>query len=140
VNPQTKEQRADYNLIEESVVENERSVNFRRVFPTDLYSTVYKNFFEEERYNDVLLHNYIFAHKYKHTPLVMTEDVLKVSCFSRGRQTPDISPIVRRHKATSVHANNRLTAHSYPLSPHLSLPVCNKLLSKVSVLDELEKQ
>ena len=60
-------------MIEESVVENERSINFRRVFPTELYSTVYKNFFEEERYNDLLLNNYIFNHKYKHTSLAIPE-------------------------------------------------------------------
>ena len=52
-------------MIEESVLENERKGNFIRVFPNDQHTHLYKNFFEEERRNDNVLHNYIFNRKYK---------------------------------------------------------------------------
>ena len=54
-------------MIEESVLENERSGNFHRILPSELYGSQYKNFFEEERYNEQILHRYIFNHKYKQT-------------------------------------------------------------------------
>ena len=62
-------------MIEESVLENERCGNFHRVFPSAEFMSVYKNFFEEERYSDQILHKYIFNHKYKSTPLVIPNDL-----------------------------------------------------------------
>ncbi len=65
IKPSTKTERSDYSMIEESVLENERKGNFIRVFPNDQHTHLYKNFFEEERRNDNVLHNYIFNRKYK---------------------------------------------------------------------------
>jgi len=62
-------------MIEESVLENERAGNFHRVFPSADFMSSYKNFFEEERYNDQILHKYIFNHKYKSSPLVVSNDL-----------------------------------------------------------------
>ena len=64
--PKTKTEREDYAMIEESVLENERKGNcFIRVYPNEEHLHRYRNFFEEERRNDNILHNYVFFHKYK---------------------------------------------------------------------------
>lgn len=55
-------------MIEESVLENERKGNFTRVYPSE-NQQIYKNFFEEERRNDLVLHNYVFNQKYKNMPV-----------------------------------------------------------------------
>ena len=52
-------------MIEESVLENERKGNFTRVYPSEHHLNTYRNFFEEERRNDNVLHNYVFNNKYK---------------------------------------------------------------------------
>lgn len=72
IKPTTKVERADYMMIEQSVLENERRGDFIRVYPTDLHMHQYRNFFEEERRNDNVLHNYIFNNKYKNM-VIMTE-------------------------------------------------------------------
>jgi len=51
-------------MIEESVIENERKGNFIRVYPNDQHVHLYRNFFEEERRSDNVLHSYIFNKKY----------------------------------------------------------------------------
>ena len=56
-------------MIEESVLENERKGNFKRVYPSELHTQTYRNFFEEERRNDNILHNYVFNMKYKNMPV-----------------------------------------------------------------------
>ena len=65
IRPSTKAERSDYTMIEQSVLENERRGNFIRVYPNDQHMHSYRNFFEEERRNDNVLHNYIFNNKYK---------------------------------------------------------------------------
>ena len=45
-------------------MENDRRGNFHRVFPSPDFTATYKNFFEEERYNDILLFDYIFTSGY----------------------------------------------------------------------------
>ena len=65
IRPSTKQERADYAMIEESVLENERRGNFLRVYPSDLHLQLYRNFFEEERRNDTILYSYVYASKYK---------------------------------------------------------------------------
>ena len=67
--PSTKTERSDYAMIEESVLENERIGNFTRVYPSELHTQTYRNFFEEERRNDNILHNYVFHQKYKNMPI-----------------------------------------------------------------------
>ena len=56
-------------MIEESVLENERRGGFIRVYPNEQHVHLYRNFFEEERRNDNILHNYIFNKKYKNMPI-----------------------------------------------------------------------
>ena len=58
-------------MIEEAVLEEGRKGNFHRVFPCADYTTVYKNFFEEERPNDTILYDYIFVKKYKNATLIV---------------------------------------------------------------------
>ena len=65
IRPQTKQEKADYAMIEESMLENERRGNFMRVYPSEMHQHLYRNFFEEERRNDTILYNYVFAQKYK---------------------------------------------------------------------------
>ena len=76
IRPSTKQERADYAMIEESVLENERRGNFVRVYPSEHHSHLYSDFFEEERRNDNILHNYIFNNKYKN--MVVVEDQLHI--------------------------------------------------------------
>lgn len=52
-------------MIEESMLEYERRGNFMRVYPSEMHQHLYRNFFEEERRNDTILYNYVFAQKYK---------------------------------------------------------------------------
>ena len=65
IKPTTKQEKSDYALIEESILENERKGNFTRVYPNEQHVHKYRNFFEEERRNDNVLFNYAFNHKYK---------------------------------------------------------------------------
>jgi hypothetical protein len=51
-------------------MENDRRGNFHRVFPSPDFTATYKNFFEEERYNDILLFDYIFSKRYKQNVLM----------------------------------------------------------------------
>lgn len=60
-------------MIEESVLENARRGSFIRVYPNEQHTYVYRNFFEEERRNDNILHNYIFHSKYKNMPIDSAE-------------------------------------------------------------------
>ena len=69
IRPSTKTERSDYSMIEESVLENERRGNFIRVYPNESHTHVYRNFFEEERRNDNILHDYVFNSKYKNMPV-----------------------------------------------------------------------
>ena len=69
IRPTTKTEKSDYAMIEESVLENERRGNFRRVYPSEMHTQTYRNFFEEERRNDNILHNYVFSQKYKNMPV-----------------------------------------------------------------------
>ena len=69
IRPKTQTERADYNMIEHSVLENERRGNFARVYPNEQHVHVYRKFFEEERRNDNVLHNYIFNNKYRNLPI-----------------------------------------------------------------------
>ena len=82
IRPSTKTEKSDYAMIEESVLENERRGNFTRVYPSDHQQT-YKNFFEEERRNDNVLHNYVFNQKYKNMPV----DVLSCDPSPGGSST-----------------------------------------------------
>ena len=56
-------------MIEESVLENERKGGFIRVYPNEQHTHIFRNFFEEERRNDNILHNYVFHNKYKNMPI-----------------------------------------------------------------------
>ena len=62
--PSTLQERSDYAMIEESVLENERRGGFVRVYPSENHMN-YRKFFEEERKNDNVLYNYIFHNRYK---------------------------------------------------------------------------
>ena len=72
-------------MIEESVLENERRGNFVRVYPSEHHSHLYSDFFEEERRNDNILHNYIFNNKYKN--MVVVEDQLHIGTLSQMSTT-----------------------------------------------------
>ena len=74
IRPSTKQERADYAMIEESVLENERRGNFLRVYPSDLHLQLYRNFFEEERRNDTILYSYVYASKYKNMQIDVGAD------------------------------------------------------------------
>ena len=66
-------------MIEESVLENERRGGFTRVYPNDMHVHLYRNFFEEERRNDNVLHSYIFTRKYKN--MTVDTDNLPISAL-----------------------------------------------------------
>jgi hypothetical protein len=58
--PQNKRERADYTMIEESLLEHERRGGFIRLYPSDKHIQQYRNLFEEERVNDNILYHYLF--------------------------------------------------------------------------------
>jgi hypothetical protein len=58
-------------MIEESVLENERSGQFRRLFPSEKYSS-YKKLFDADRPNNSVLYNYIFNNKYKKESIILS--------------------------------------------------------------------
>jgi len=58
--PQNKREKADYAMIEESLLEFERRGSFIRVYPNEQHVHQYRNFFEEERTTDNILYNYIY--------------------------------------------------------------------------------
>ena len=74
--PVTLQERSDYAMIEESVLENERRGNFIRVYPNENHMN-YRKFFEEERPSDTLLFNYIFHNKYKNQPVLIWKNTNK---------------------------------------------------------------
>ena len=64
IRPTTKQEKADYAMIEESMLEYERRGNFQRVYPSELHQHLYRNFFEEERRNDTTLYNELTYYLY----------------------------------------------------------------------------
>ena len=102
-------------MIEESVLENERKGNFTRVYPSEQHTQTYRNFFEEERRNDNVLHNYVFNQKYKNMPV----DVL--SCDPKPGSSSTYENIKRgqyqnRASATNSRSIKPLASHSEAIS------------------------
>ena len=58
--PHNKREAEDYEMVEDTLLEYERRGGFTRVYPNESHVHVFRNFFEEERANDNILHNYLF--------------------------------------------------------------------------------
>lgn len=72
--PKTKAEKADYAMLEEAVLEKERRGGFTQVYPNENHLHLYRGFFEEERRNDNVLHDYVFSGKYKNMQIETDTD------------------------------------------------------------------
>ena len=112
VRPTTKLERTDYAMIEESVLENERRGSFVRVYPNEAHLHVFRNFFEEERRNDTVLHNYVFNNKYGN----MAIDAGMMSYDAPSLVPPGQLPssIFSARQSNSISRETRITSNSAP--------------------------
>ena len=84
--PKTKSEREDYAMIEESVLENERKGDcFIRVYPNAEHLHLFRNFFEEERRNDNILHSYVFSKKYKNMHIDINSEAMQYENLRGGQ-------------------------------------------------------
>lgn len=113
--PKTKAEKSDYAMIEESVLENERKGGFIQVYPSENHVHLYRNFFEEERRNDNILHDYVFNGKYKNMQIDIENDSMAYYGI-RGSSKNGNTSTQRSRDAVSLNPSRR-RKHEFQPNP-----------------------
>ena len=84
------------------------------MYPNESHLHLYRNFFEEERRNDTVLHHYVFGGKYKNMQIETETDAL--SYFGAGGATQGRSQTRRMRDSVSLNPSSMVGRSDFSAS------------------------